>query len=295
MSDDLGAYADLAALARHGTLSAAARRRQVAVSTLSRRIAALEARLKLDLVDRRSDGARLTGDGMAIAALAEPLAEQLSRVTRAAEALRQGHARTPIRVSATEFVISDVLAPALAALGTDGPALHLQSDPDIVSLAARGADIAIRMIRPEGATLYARRLPTIRLGLFAAPAYLAGRDPDSLDLAEGRLLVYDQSYGPLPELAWLTTLGVTDRVVMQTGSTGALLAAAVAGAGIALLPVHAALAAGLVALPAPMVLPERRPWMVIHRDSRHDPAIRRVQRWILGAFAARFGATPPPA
>ena len=37
----------------------------------------------------------------------------------------------------------------------------------IVSLAGREAEIAIRMSRPEGNSLVARKLPGIRLGLFA--------------------------------------------------------------------------------------------------------------------------------
>ena len=57
-----------------------------------------------------------------------------------------------MRISATEFVISDVLAPALDRLwvmGADFP-VHLQSQADVVSLAGRDADLAIRMVRPEG-------------------------------------------------------------------------------------------------------------------------------------------------
>jgi hypothetical protein len=51
------------------------------------------------------------------------------------------------------------------------------------------------MQRPEGASLIARRLPERRLGLFAAPTYLNGRDPSALVLSEERLLLYDDSYG----------------------------------------------------------------------------------------------------
>jgi DNA-binding transcriptional LysR family regulator len=46
----------LVALARYGSLSAAAKRRSVAVSTLSRRIDGAEARLGLKLVERHASG-----------------------------------------------------------------------------------------------------------------------------------------------------------------------------------------------------------------------------------------------
>ena len=240
---DLG---DLIAIRHAATLSAAAKSRGVALWTVSRRIETLEAALGLQLVDRRTDGVRLTAAGLAIAEAASPIAEQMRRVERVAESLRQGVKAVPVRISATEFVISDVLAPAmdrLWAMGADFP-VHLQSQADVVSLAGRDADLAIRMVRPEGASLYARRLADIRLGLFASADYLAGREPAAIDLRAERLLIYDDSYGRLPELDWVTRHGLTDAVAMRTGSTRGLLTAALAGAGVALLPVPFALRTG---------------------------------------------------
>ena len=280
---------DLIAIREAGTLSAAAKARGVAVSTVSRRIEALEAMLGVQLVDRRTDGVRLTQNGLAIAEAAEPLAEHLLRVRRLAASLSKGAITVPVRISATEFVISDVLAPALIRLwqsGADFP-VHLQSQADVVSLAGRDADLAIRMVRPEGASLYARRLADIRLGFFAAPDYLAGRSPAEIDLRSEKLLIYDESYGRLPELDWIARQGLSDAVVMRTGSTRGLLTAAQSGAGIALLPsAFAARSGALISIPLPAGLPTRQPWLIVHRDLRQLPAVRIVQKWILSAFAA---------
>ncbi|MFM2045844.1 MAG: hypothetical protein RLY86_4420, partial [Pseudomonadota bacterium] len=147
--------------------------------------------------------------------------------------------------------------------------------------------------RPEGASLYARRLAELPMGLFAGPGYLAGRDPAALDLGRERLLVYDDSYGRLPEMDWLGGAGLTGAVGLATGSTRALLAAATAGAGIALLPVPIARRAGLVAVPAPLPLPRRAPWIVVHRDARPLPGVRAVQAWITACFRALH--SPPTA
>jgi DNA-binding transcriptional LysR family regulator len=213
----------------------------------------------------------------------------MRRVERVAESVRQGGKAVPVRISATEFVISDVLAPALGrlwAMGADFP-VHLQSRADVVSLAGRDADLAIRMVRPEGASLYARRLADIRLGLFASADYLGGREPATIDLTAERLLIYDDSYGRLPELDWVTRHGLTDAVAMRTGSTRGLLAAAVAGAGVALLPVPFALrAVTLIEIPPPSVLPSRQPWLIVHRDLRRLPGIRLMQKWVMQAFAS---------
>lgn len=280
---------DLIAIRDAGTLSAAAKARGVAVSTVSRRIETLEAMLGVQLVDRRTDGVRLTQNGLAIAEAAEPLAEHLLRVRRLAASLSKGAITVPVRISATEFVISDVLAPALNRLwesGADFP-VHLQSQADVVSLAGRDADLAIRMVRPEGASLYARRLADIRLGFFAAPDYLAGRSPAEIDLQSEKLLIYDESYGRLPELDWIARQGLSDAVVMRTGSTRGLLTAAQSGAGIALLPsAFAARSGALISIPLPAGLPTRQPWLIVHRDLRQLPAVRIVQKWIVSAFAA---------
>ena len=281
--------ADLIAIRDAGTLSSAAKARGVAVSTVSRRIATLEAALGLPLVDRRADGVRLTSAGLTVAEAASPIAEQMRRVERVAESLRQGGKTVPVRISATEFVISDVLAPALGrlwAMGADFP-VHLQSQADVVSLAGRDADLAIRMVRPEGASLYARRLADIRLGLFASARYLAGREPSGIDLTAERLLIYDDSYGRLPELAWVTRHGLSDAVVMRTGSTRGLLAAALEGAGIALLPAPFALRTGaLIEVPPPSALPSRQPWLIVHRDLRGLPAVSLARKWVAQAFAS---------
>jgi DNA-binding transcriptional LysR family regulator len=281
--------ADLVALARAGSFQAAAKRRGIAGSTLSRRLAALEKSLGVALVDRRADGSRLTEQGTTLAALSAPLDDQLARIVRAAEALRAGISSLPVRVSATEFVVSDVLAPALPTLwrNNSGIAVDLRSQRDVVSLAGRDADLAVRMSRPEGASLLAKRLPALRLGLFASRDYLGGRTPESIDLNDQRLLVYDDSYGRLPELAWLSRAGLDNAVRMRTASTRGLLTACLAGAGVALLPaVFGIRDPTLVEIPLPAPLPPREPWLVVHPDVSRHPNVRAVHRWIVAAFAA---------
>lgn len=280
---------DLVAIARTGSLSAAAKRRGVAISTISRRIEALEVALKLKLIDRQARGSRLTPAGAEIAKAAEPLSAQLDRVNQLADAIRADAPTLPVRLSATEFVISDVLAPTLPALWAKGAdfLLHMQSQGDVVSLAARDADLAVRMSRPEGASLIIRKLPTLHLGFFASTDYLRARDPAKLDLAQERLLTYDDSYGRLPELDWLQGLGLRSAVAMRTGSTRGLMTAALAGAGIALLPkAIARRAESLVEVDAGSAPPSRTPWLTVHRDLRKQPSIRLVHQWVLESFNA---------
>jgi DNA-binding transcriptional LysR family regulator len=98
-------------------------------------------------------------------------------------------------------------------------------------------------------------------------------------------LGFDESYGAIPETAWVEALGLDHRVVLRTGSTRALLQAALAGAGIAPLPeLFAAREPSLVRLPAPKAIPARVPWLVVHRDLRAVRQVRTVKAWIVAAF-----------
>ena len=271
-SDDLN-Y--LLAVAQLGSLSGAAKRLGVSTSTVARRLDALEASLKLRLVDRLANGARLTPHGERIVAMAEPLVEQSARIQRTADALRQGDREAPVRITATEFIVSDVLAPALPDLWQRGARfpVHLTVQAQVVSLAGRDADIAVRMSRPEGNSLIARKLPEIGQGLFASAAWLGVRDPADIDLAQERLIVFDDSYGPLPELDWLSQTGLVSAVAVRTANIRAMQHAAMRGAGIALLPAPFARAAGLIELPTDFTIPGRAPWIVCHRLTRSSPAL----------------------
>jgi DNA-binding transcriptional LysR family regulator len=80
---------------------------------------------------------------------------------------------------------------------------------------------------------------------------MGGRDPVLLNLRSEQLIVYDDSYGRLPELDWLVAAGLEKQVAMRTGSTRALIAATKAGIGIGLLPIWATCAEGLTELQPP--------------------------------------------
>jgi DNA-binding transcriptional LysR family regulator len=291
---DPGDFDALVAFARYGTLSAAAKKRGIAVSTLSRRIDSLERHLGLRLVDRQMRGSHLTPAGRAVALAAEPLSAQLDRIVRLAASLAEGSAQRPVRVSATEFVVSDVLAPRLGDFSRLAPrvSIELRSEGAVVSLAARDAEIAVRMSRPVGASLVIRKLPALTLGFYAAPHYVAGRRIEFKAFGEERLLAYDDSYGVLPETTWIERHQLGKAVAMRSGSTRALLNAARNGAGIALLPdVIAARYADLVAIQTSLRLPARIPWLTVHRDLQHDRSVRAVAGWVTRCFAA-LAATP---
>lgn len=281
----------LLALARAGSLGVAARSLGVATTTVSRRIDALEAALGLRLVERSADGARLTPEGARLVELAAGMEESAAAVQRAASDLR---GTGVVRVSATETVIADLLAPALGALYAERPALRLElrSNASLVSLSRADADLAVRMARPDDSALLVRRLAPITLGLFASRAYLRGRAPEGLTLGEERVLAYDDGYGPIPEVRWVREAGLGPAQGLRTTSTRALLEAARAGVGIALLSRALASRAGLIEIPAPSPIPPRVPHLLMHRDLRRVPDVRAVADWIRDTLDAALRETP---
>ena len=286
---DVQALRTLLDLDRRGSLSAVATHADVAVSTIARRLDSLEAALGLRLLDRRANGVRLTAEGQRIAALAGPIVEQAARIDRAAAALKASAHGGSVTISATEFVVSEILAPLLPDLWRAAPDLTvtLRAQGEVVSLAAREADLAIRMSRPTEPSLIAQKIGEVPLGCFASPAWLDGRDPSMIELSDAQLLVYDDSYGRIAELDWVAAQGLTGAVMLRSGSTRALINACAAGGGVALLPVRAAGRAGLVTVKVPFALPPRQVWLLTHRDIRRLPPIRAAHRWIERAFAVQ--------
>jgi DNA-binding transcriptional LysR family regulator len=287
--DDLRCFI---AVADAGTLSAAARRVGLSVATIGRRLDALEAALGLRLADRSPEGAALTGSGHRVLALAQAGADQLVQIERVAAALRRGEWSDPVRITATEPIVSEILAPALPALWRSDPRIRieLQSSTEVARLASREADIAIRLFEPKGDSLFIRKLPVLSMSVYASRLYLGGRAADEVDLGRERLLSFNDSYGRIPETTWIETLGLEGRVAFKTSSTRALLKAVSAGAGLALLPdLFARRVPGLVPIPMAKALPSRTPWLVVHRDLRRARHLRPVRAWIVQSFKTAIG------
>ncbi len=266
-----------AALARDGSLSAAARRLGVDHVTVARRVAALEAALGLKLVDRRPRATALTADGARIAALAEGMATAAEAIARAVRAAQPGIAGQ-VTVSAPPALASSLLAPRLDRLAARHPGLQLRliGEKRTASLARGEADVALRLSRPTEPSLVARRIGRFGFALYAAPGYLAARTPDAYGF-----IAYDESADELPQQRWLASIVGSRPIVLRTSELEAQRAAARAGLGVALLPRFMADGEpGLAPVDAAGALPEREAWLVVHADLQHAPAVRAVMAFL---------------
>jgi DNA-binding transcriptional LysR family regulator len=164
-----------------GSFSRAADRLGLPKSTVSRRVAALEAQLGERLLLRTTRKLTVTDFGLAVLEHARHVVEDVA----AAASLAQNRQIQPsgrLRVSMPGDLASLVLAPLLAEFVLNYPAITLEVDLSarFVDLIGENFDVAIRVgeLRDD-ASLNARRMAVFTGSLYAAPAYLARRGTPS--------------------------------------------------------------------------------------------------------------------
>jgi DNA-binding transcriptional LysR family regulator len=232
--DDVALFVRVATL---GTLSAAARERDVPVSQVTRALARLEADCGVRLMHRSTHGLSLTDEGDAFLAQARRLLD-IQAELQADLSGKLGRPSGWVRVSVSAVLAQDVIAPSLPSLYEHHPELRLDiaADDRIIDMAREGIDVAIRTGTPRSDTVVARQIGQLTRSLYASPAYLerfgTPRHPD--ELRQHRLVTYSTP-ASLNEWAWRD--GRAERHFMAQGhtrvdNTAAMVALVEAGAGI---------------------------------------------------------------
>jgi DNA-binding transcriptional LysR family regulator len=265
--------------AQAGTLAGAARAMGVEHSTIGRRLSALERALGAALVIRAPDGLHLTPLGASLV----PLVEDVERAVLTA----YGHAsqrQTRVRV-AMPTGFTRLFSAELERLRKAHPQLTLEflAGTRPVDLKRGEADLTIRSGPVVDEELIARPLGESGWSLYAAPAYLARRQApvDLNDLSGHDLIGFDPTLSAVPAAQWieLRTLGAT--VVLRSREMSDMQAAALSGAGLALLPcLGADEETGLIRL-TPLVLATRKLSLVYPREARLSKGIQAVIGFVL--------------
>lgn len=169
-----------------GSFSRAAERLHIPKSTLSRRMAALEAQLGERLLLRTTRKLTVTDFGNAVLAHAHQVTAEVE-ATLALTQHRQVEPSGRLRLSMPGDFGIDILQALLAEFAMRYPAISLEMDisPRRVDLIGENFDLAIRMgDLPDDTSLAARRIATFETGLYASPAYLKRRgtphEPEAL-------------------------------------------------------------------------------------------------------------------
>ncbi len=186
--DDVALFARIAEL---GTLSAAARERDVPVSQVTRSLARLEAACGVRLLHRTTHGLSLTDEGDTFLAYGRRLLDTRAELDSELTGKISGPSGW-VRVTASPLMAECMIAPSLPGLYQRYPQLHLDisADDRMADMARDGFDIALRSGTPNSDTVVARQIGAYGRTLCASPGYLRtyGTPMHPRDLDQHRLL-----------------------------------------------------------------------------------------------------------
>lgn len=259
------------AVARTGTLGAAARALHLSHPTVGRRLRALEQATGQTLFQRTADGFILTDEGHAVVALAEQMEDGALAIERRLAGQERALQGT-LRISSADWFGAYVLPPIIHDYAKAYPHVDLEilTGTRLFSLAQREADIAFRIVPFDNPDVVQRRLVRLPYGV-----YVAAGSPEPVfgDGAGFRLITHDTSTGQFPDIAWLTESFPNAKPLLRSNNRNVQGRMSLQGIGIAVLPhVVGSQIAGLRKLDLPVEPPSRDIWMGYHRD------IRRLQR-----------------
>lgn len=186
--DDVALFIRIAEL---GTLSAAARERNVPVSQVTRALSRLESACGARLIHRTTHGLSLTDEGQTMLAYGRRVLDATAELDSELSGRTSGPSGW-VRVSVSLVVAETVIAPSLEGLYRRYPDLHvdLRADDRLADLARDGIDIAVRTGELTTETLVARRIGGYGRTVVASPAYLKrfGTPRTAADLDHHRLI-----------------------------------------------------------------------------------------------------------
>lgn len=161
-------------LARCGSFSAAAREQGVSTPAVSKRLAQMEARLGVRLLNRTTRRIGLTPEGETYLLHARRILAEIDDMEQLVSRTH-GTPQGLLRVNATLGFGRSHIAPLIAAFVQQHPQVQvqLQLSVDPPPLDQDAFDVCIRFGEPPDARVIARRIAPNRRLLCAAPAYLA--------------------------------------------------------------------------------------------------------------------------
>lgn len=270
-----------------GSLLGAARTLRSTQPTIGRHVAELESQLGVLLFERSGRGLLPTPMALRLAESAramETAADQLARSVSGAETGASG----TVRITASQPVACILLPPVLAQMRQALPDIQVElvSSNEVTNLLRREADIAVRMVQPDQASLVARRIGKITLGAYADRDYLRrrGTPRQPQDLLAHDMVGYDRDDSILRGFASFGFPAGNDAFAFRTDDMIAYWQAVRAGMGIGFIADYVARSDARVQPVLPMLkIPALPVWLAVHREIRTSRRIRAVYDFLAEA------------
>ena len=262
------------AIAREGSLGAAARALGQTQPTMGRRLTALEQQIGHVLFQRTQQGFIPTDEGQAMLVHAERMEVEALAAMRelsGAETRLSGL----LRVSCSDWFGSLLLAPVIAEFTSRHPGvtIELLTDPRLYSLPHREADCVMRILPFEDPDVVSKKLLRTRYALYGR----AGQwHPVPGDGRGCRVVLMDTAFGGMPDVGWVMRLLPNATVAARSNSREAQARLCALGVGLAVLPLPLGDATpGIVRVELAEAPPARDTWLGYHRDMRRQPRLSR--------------------
>jgi DNA-binding transcriptional LysR family regulator len=221
------------AIAREGTLGAAARKLGQSQPTMGRRLRALERSVGQTLFQRTGDGFVLTDEGSAALAHAERMEEEALAFQR--QLAGQG-LEGVLRISSSDWFGLHLLTPVLAEFAIAQPrvVVELLTDARLYSLPRREADLAFRITPFDEPEVISRRLLRIDYAVYVKSG--TAHRPTPGDGRGTPLITMDTAFGGMPDAVWLKRMLPHAHVVARSNNREVQARLCAAGTGFAVLP-----------------------------------------------------------
>jgi DNA-binding transcriptional LysR family regulator len=274
-------------VARQGSIMGAAKVLKVDHSTVTRRLSYVEAALERQLFDRSNRGIKLRPEAHELIDHiksmdwhASSLSDLLGQATR--------QTRT-VRVAAMEGIASQLLAPRAADLtsGDENIVIELFSNPHIVDILKKEADLFLSFFDPKLEGLDSKKVGEYRVCIYASDKYAdrCGLPKTLADLTEHVFVSYIEDMISIGSIRWLNDVVADPKVVFCSNSVIAQSSAAKAGMGLVVLPVFVGdNAPGLFRVLDEEFDLSREVWMSVGRERYYIPAIKTVAMAITRIF-----------
>jgi DNA-binding transcriptional LysR family regulator len=261
------------AIARSGTLGAAARQTGQTQPTMGRRLRALEEATGHALFQRTRDGFVLTDEGTSVLAYAERMEEEALGFTRAL-AGKDAQLTGLLRVSSSDWFGIHVLTPVFARFLEQhrGVSIELVTDSRRYNLARLEADLLFRITPFDETDVIQRRLMHMDYALYGRLDLVA---PQPGDGQGHTLITMDSAFETLPDVAWVTRMLPNARIAFASNNRGAQARMCAEGGGFAVLPcLLGDSTPGLRRVDLGEAPPGRDVWLGYHRDLRRVGRLR---------------------
>lgn len=268
------------AVARTGSVSAAAEKLSVNQSTVSRRINAFESEINVRLFERLTTGYQLTDEGEELLLRARRIEEEAFAIEHDIMG-KNANLKGPLRVTTSLTIANYLIMPLLKEFNAQYPDIELQLDisDGLYNLTQREADIALRVTTdPVPENLVGRELGKIEMAVYGENNYLS----EYLDSSISTTLRWIGEDNNEPRPGWLHKHTEPLQLVMRSNNVLATVSAIKTGLGIGRLPTFVGDAIPqLKRFEDTPTLQKRTLWLLSHPDMRKVSRVR-----AFGAFLA---------